>query len=46
MRPVPDLRARLTAVLGREVHGGEQQADILLELLERLERLATERRDQ
>jgi hypothetical protein len=42
--PVPDLRKRLAAALGREVHHGEMQADILLELLELLEQLATERR--
>lgn len=36
---VPDLRKRLAAVLGREVHRGEMQADILLELLEKLEEI-------
>ena len=39
---VPDLRKRLTAVLGREVHGGEKQGDLLVELLELLERIKTE----
>lgn len=42
---IPDLRKRLSAVLGREVHRGEMQADILLELLEQLEQIATERRE-
>ena len=34
---VANLKARLSAVLGREVEGHEKQADILLELLEILE---------
>lgn len=43
---VPDVRRRLSAVLGREVAGHERQADILLELLELLEdRIATEGAD-
>lgn len=37
MQSVPNVRARLSVVLGREVEGHEKQADILVELLERLE---------
>lgn len=36
---VANLRERLSAVLGRNVQGYEKQADILVELLERLEQL-------
>lgn len=36
--PVPNLRARLSAVLGRAVGPKEMQAEILVELLETLER--------
>jgi hypothetical protein len=35
---VPNIRARLSAVLGREVQGYEKQADLLVELLEMIER--------
>jgi len=37
--PVPDLRRRLTEALGRHVSGNELQADLLVELLEKLEEL-------
>lgn len=37
MEPVPNLRARLSAVLGRVVGPHERQAEILVELLETLE---------
>lgn len=40
--PVPDLRRRLTEVLGRHVSGNELQADLLVELLEKLEAIKKE----
>jgi hypothetical protein len=39
------LQSRLSAVLGRAVGPKESQAEILVELLERLEQLATERQN-
>ena len=42
---VPDLRRRLELALGRNVDKTELQSDILIELLEILERLATERQN-
>lgn len=40
--PVRDLRRRLTDVLGRHVSGNELQADLLVELLEKLEEIKRE----
>jgi len=39
---VPNLRLRLSTVLGRDVQGYESQSDILVELLEALERATEE----
>jgi hypothetical protein len=44
VEPVPNLRARLSAVLGRHVGAKEAQAEILVQLLETLERQAENRR--
>jgi len=44
--PVPDLRRRLSSALGRDVGKWELQGDILLELLEALERCQTTERER
>ena len=45
MEPVPNLRLRLSVVLGRDVQGFESQGAILVELLEELERIRREDAD-
>lgn len=44
--PVPDLRRRLSKVLGRDVGKYELQGEILLELLEKLESVTAERNER